>query len=333
MAEQAQDFLDQIKEGKDGKEAAEAVKVSLRDLSKEEHGGQGTAAIFMLDPRKLKVEPGFNPRDMTTPDRVEGLDTLAQNIAANGVQRPLIVRQPDATGLAVITDGERRWRASLIAQDKYGAALKAIPCQLEPKGTDAANRLARVVGVYNNSNPLTTLEQATAVARVIEMGWTIENVARQFGISSMRVYQLLDTEALDPELKKRIRWGEISATLAAEIQAQHGPEIAKDAIGKAVEEKKGQISQTRKAGKSGTKQAKVRPGDVARHLPPLEGKARDPNAADKERLKIYDRSKREFVQVMASYWAKGKVEEVNGRFRVTFAKDAYAQIVDFLRVA
>jgi ParB-like chromosome segregation protein Spo0J len=102
--------------------AAPAKKVErLRDL------GDGRRDLIMLDPRKIVVEPGLNPRDYKLQENLDHLNELKASIRASGTLQPLWVRFDVKTKAAVLVDGECRLRANLeLIAD--GEEIVAVPC-------------------------------------------------------------------------------------------------------------------------------------------------------------------------------------------------------------
>ena len=69
------------------------LKVSARDQ-------------LMIDPRIIKIEDGFNPRNYDDPENREHLDELKRSIREVGVQQPLDVRFESGEGSCYLVDGE-----------------------------------------------------------------------------------------------------------------------------------------------------------------------------------------------------------------------------------
>lgn len=302
------DFMNQLQSS-----ATKAAPMSLSDMTKPEAGGGGKTPVYHVNPYALAVEPGFNPREFASEERAAYIDQLALSIKEEGVHTPLVVRPAEKDGGSpIVVNGECRLRATKRAIEHYGAEIKTIPVMVEPKGTDPAKRLLRVVGVYNRSNPLTPLEQATAVAKAIGMGWTHENVALELGVSRERVYQLLDIEGLAPELKAHVKAGVISPTLAVEAQKEHGSAAA-DVVGIAVEANKGKTTRTAKGGK---KQARVKPKQVLSKEP--KGGKVTPKVATKGEIA-------ETAQVLCSLLNKAKVTVGDKEAVIKMDKAAWAK--------
>ena len=74
---------------------------------------EGRSDVHRVNPFLIKIEPGFNAREIDAPSTQEHIDELAQSIAKIGVQRPLKVRNKG--GEMLLKDGECRLRATIRA--------------------------------------------------------------------------------------------------------------------------------------------------------------------------------------------------------------------------
>lgn len=140
------------------------------------------------------------------------LDSLARDIAVNGVRMPLRVRRKGRHAVVfVVTDGNRRLRASRMAVEKYGAQLKAITCQIEDVGEDDATRLFTMLATGTHGKPLTPQEEGAGYRKALEkFGVKIEDIARRVGRSVEYVRGCLAIDA-NPEA------GHLSPTAAAKL--------------------------------------------------------------------------------------------------------------------
>jgi len=161
----------------------------------------------------------YHPRvDM----RQDTLEDLARSIEAQGVVQPIVVRPLDkgADGQPryEIIAGERRWRASQLAQlDEIPAIIKQIP-------DEAAIAMALIENIQReNLNPL---EEARALERLIrEFELTHQEAAQAVGRSRAAVSNLLRlmdlSEKVKPMLESReIEMGHARALLALSNPAQ-----------------------------------------------------------------------------------------------------------------
>lgn len=188
----------------------------LRDLK------AGKRDLLMFDPRILQVEEGYNIRDLTTADAQAKLMVLAKSIADNGfsIGQPLTVRLRDE-GVFVVA-GHRRRAATMIAIEQLGAEIEMIPAIAEAKGTSEADRCADLV-VSNSGEPLTSLELATVVRRLIGYGWDEAKIAKKFGWATTQTVDNYLTLISAPEaVQQMVRNDEVAASTAVAAMRKHG---------------------------------------------------------------------------------------------------------------
>lgn len=196
---------------------------------------QAKRDFFMVDPRKLSIDPTYNVRDLTTPDAREGLDELKAMVRADGVQIPLVVRMvgDDLT----IVQGHRRHTVvmELIAE---GEDIRAIPAIAEPKGVNDADRTFDLLR-SNSGQPLAPLEIAEVVKRLINYGWTEAQIAQRRGWrSTQTVTNYLSMLEMPEKMKEHVKNGHVSATLAREITKTKDGEEADQVIREQLEVRK-----------------------------------------------------------------------------------------------
>lgn len=190
--------------------------MKLRDLAASKRD------MLMIDPRIILVEDGYNIRDLTTPDAQSKLMGLAQSIADNGfsIEQPITVRMEDEK--VYVVAGHRRRAATLIAIDKLGAEIEAIPCIAEAKGTSEADRCADLV-VSNSGEPLTSLELGGVVKRLVAFGWDNGRIAKRFGWASAQTVDGYLTLLSAPQaVQEMVRNDEVSASTAISTVRKHG---------------------------------------------------------------------------------------------------------------
>lgn len=200
--------------------------MKLRDLAISKRD------ILNFDPKIIRVEEGYNIRDLTTSDAQSKLMGLAQSIADNGfsIEQPITVRMVGEK--VYVVAGHRRLAATLIAIEKLGAEIESIPCITEAKGTSEADRCADLV-VSNSGEPLTALELGGVIKRLIAFGWENAKIAKKLGWASAQTVENKLLLLSAPEaVQEFVRNGDISATTAVETTRKHGAE-AGEVIAKA----------------------------------------------------------------------------------------------------
>lgn len=187
---------------------------SLRKLSEADKENVKRANSFMIDPRIIQIEPGFNLRGMFTENYWEQSDTLAhieQFVKAyrNGdFVPPIAVKVID--GVAFVRDGEHRLRAlrKLIAD---GVPFQRVEV-VEASGDELAQ--AKTNFNANNGKQWSAVERAVHYGRFKSYGMTVEEIANEVGKTVQHVYQLLTILDMPLEMKRRIQEGKVSASAA-----------------------------------------------------------------------------------------------------------------------
>lgn len=208
----------------------------LKDLA------ESTKDMFLLDPKEVEIQAGFNPRDFSTPKRMARVEALATSIAEVGVLVPIVVRYEG--GRAILVDGETRLRASWLAIER-GAPLKTIPAIGEPAGTSEEDRLGGVF-VRNGGEgeegasgtaPLTMLEQANGVARLRNaFGWSVEKISRLTGFTDRHIANLIALNGAPEGVKSFVRDDKVAGSTAIKaLRASDPVKVLNEAVQVAAE--------------------------------------------------------------------------------------------------
>jgi len=193
----------------------------------------GRVDLFRMAPRDLTVDPGWNSRtkvfDHTDPDDIE----LARSIAEVGVKNALTVYM--RAGVPVITDGHRRFAATLYAMDVLGAKVHSVPVQTEGKHANEADRVLSQI-VRNSGKPLDPFEKGNVFAKLMDLGWKEADIAAKVGLTRQRVADLLKLRAAPKPVADMVKAGTISAGLAIDtMRASKGDDArATEVLAKAV---------------------------------------------------------------------------------------------------
>ena len=172
------------------------------------------------------LRPGrYQPRrDM----RPEALEELAESIKSQGVIQPIVVRPVEkSSGLEryEIIAGERRWRASQLAQ------LETIPALIRDVPDEAAIAMALIENIQRED--LNAIEEAEALYRLQqEFDLSHQEVADAVGKSRASVSNLLRLMSLNPSAKTLLENGDIEMgharailSLENDLQAQTARQI------------------------------------------------------------------------------------------------------------
>ena len=163
--------------------------VSNKKLGKGLSSLLGNKEELKLDSKKdnglllIPIERIF--RDENQPRKEfdkEKIEELAQSINKNGLIQPLIVTKKDAENYTLVA-GERRWRASQIAN------LKILPALLLPTDLDK-DEISLIENIQRENLKVT--EEAQAYQRLIEKNsYTHDQLSKIVGKSRSHITNLL----------------------------------------------------------------------------------------------------------------------------------------------
>ncbi|WP_286221254.1 ParB/RepB/Spo0J family partition protein [Marinobacter apostichopi] len=168
----------------------------------------------------------FQPRRDMDP---AALQELADSIRQQGVMQPVVVR-PIAEGRYELIAGERRWRATQMAE------LDSIPAIIRDVPDEAAIAMALIENIQReNLNPI---EEAFALQRLQdEFGLTQAQVAEAVGKSRTTITNLLRLIGLTEDVRLMLEHGDLEMghgramlTLPPEQQMQ----VAKQVVAKSL---------------------------------------------------------------------------------------------------
>ena len=156
--------------------------------------------------------PGkYQPRKDMSPD---ALEDLASSIRAQGIIQPIVVRKVDDNKYEIIA-GERRWRASQLAQ------LDEVPCLVKDVPDEAAVAIALIENIQRED--LNAMEEAQALDRLMnEFSLTHQEVAEAVGKSRTTVTNLLRLNNLNDDVKLLVEHGDIEMGHARALLALDG---------------------------------------------------------------------------------------------------------------
>jgi ParB family transcriptional regulator, chromosome partitioning protein len=150
------------------------------------------------------------------------LEELAASIVANGVIQPILVR-PQSNGRFQLIAGERRWRASELAQKK------TIPAILRQVSDEQAMEITIVENLQRAD--LNPMEQARAFERLArEFHMTQEQMATRTGKSRVAITNFIRLLKLPAGVQTRVETGELSFGHAKVLLGlEHAEDIEKAA--------------------------------------------------------------------------------------------------------
>ena len=173
-----------------------------------------------------------DPNNPRTEWDEEDLARLAESVKQKGLIQPIRTRWDETTGKHVITVGERRYRASLLA------GLSHLPCICTTTAPTEAEILAESLQENLLRSNLSALDQARAYRRYLDLtGETAARLAEILCVHPSTISRALALTELPAEVQARVSTGEISPTAGAEIAKLRNPEVAKKVAAKAAETK------------------------------------------------------------------------------------------------
>ncbi|OCX65336.1 chromosome partitioning protein ParB [Thioclava sp. SK-1] len=172
-----------------------------------------------------RIEP--NPDQPRRTFVQEKLEELAASIREKGVIQPLIVRKhPTKDDHYEIVAGERRWRASQLAQ------LHELPVIVREFTDTEVLEVAIIENIQRDD--LNPLEEALGYRQLMDrFGHTQERMAEALSKSRSHIANLLRLLQLPEEVQTYLREGQLTAGHArAMITAADPIKLAKDAVAK-----------------------------------------------------------------------------------------------------
>lgn len=156
----------------------------------------------------------------------EALEELAESIRQKGVIQPLIVRPARTEGQYEIVAGERRWRASQLAQ------LHEVPALVRDFSDAEVLEVAIIENVQRAD--LSPLEEALAYRQLMErFGHTQEKIAEALSRSRSHIANTMRLLTLPTEIQDMISAGKLTAGHArALISAPDAVALAAKVVGK-----------------------------------------------------------------------------------------------------
>ena len=197
----------------------------MADVTAEETPSTQTARRADLVVPVEKITP--NPEQPRRQFTEEQLNDLAASIREKGVIQPLIVRpKPGADGEYEIVAGERRWRASQMAQ------LHELPVIVREYSDTEALEVAIIENIQRAD--LNAIEEAAGYRDLMNrFGHTQEKVSEALGKSRSHIANLLRLLNLPDEVQDFVRDGKLSAGHARTLVTAENPiDLARQIIAK-----------------------------------------------------------------------------------------------------
>lgn len=269
----------------------------LKDIAEK------TRDQFMVDPRKIAIEQGHNPRDFRLPENQEHLKQMKASVQAQGVLVPLLVRWDVEVKQGVLVDGECRLRAVLSLIEE-GVEILTVPA-VQVQGNNEADRLLTSL-TANTGKPLSKWEIGTAFKRLIAFGWDADTIAKRTGYTSRFIKESLELSDAPEDVKQLLSEQAVTPSLAL----QH---IRKDGAG-AGEKLKEKVAKARakspkkKGGKQATakRERKIKGVVLTAEEAETVLKALRRAAAGKELAATYPDQYKDALETFVTAFSRGK---------------------------
>ena len=169
----------------------------------------------LIDPNPHQPRGAIDPASLTE---------LVASIQAQGVLQPILVRRSESDGdRYVIVAGERRWRATIIAD------RPTIPCHVRAMSDEQASAAALVENLQRAD--LTALEEADGYRRLMtEFGLTQQRLGHAVGKSRSHIANSVRLLDLPEAVRAHLRSGALTAGHARALLAHADPEQAANVV-------------------------------------------------------------------------------------------------------
>src|SRR6266542_5927950 len=176
----------------------ELTEAATRLVTEHQHrpgAGWSGDELGMVPVERIRVLEGHNARQ-----DLGDIFELTESIRSHGVLQALLVEQlADEGGQPVygLLAGHRRLQAARMAQ------LAEVPCQVR-RDLDAGTRTVVMLVENLRRRDLDPLEEAVGIRRLVELGLSQREVARQLGCSQGQVSKRLALLELPDQIRKTI---------------------------------------------------------------------------------------------------------------------------------
>ncbi|WP_299421785.1 ParB/RepB/Spo0J family partition protein [uncultured Shimia sp.] len=189
------------------------------DTSRPDAGAAPRRADLVVPIERIEPNPDQPRRDFTP----EQLDDLANSIREKGVIQPLIVRKKPGDRYEIVA-GERRWRASQMAQ------LHELPVIVREYDDTEVLEIAIIENIQRAD--LNPVEEAMGYRQLMQkFGHTQEKVSEALGKSRSHIANLMRLLNLPDDVQVMLREGHLSAGHArALVTTDNASELARKVV-------------------------------------------------------------------------------------------------------
>ena len=207
---------------------------TLGQLYSTGNSGLTVKKTHMVPLQSIYIEEGFNVRDID----FDHVNEFKEAFIAGEYIPPLFVEVTEK-GVKVI-DGHHRYLGALEAV-KSGHEIARIECK-DFTGTEA-DKIAFMI-TSSQGKPLSPTERAVAYHRLINQGFSVDEIAKKVKRSPTDVRHHLQLAECEPQIKAMVKAHEISSSDAIALQKEHGAlaaQVAKQALMDAQEQGKNKV--------------------------------------------------------------------------------------------
>ena len=155
------------------------------------------------------------------------LNDLSNSIAKYGVIQPIVVRKT-ADKYEIIA-GERRYKAACLA------GLQTIPAIINNTDDNTSAEIALLENLQRKN--LTVIEEAQSYKKLIDRGFTQDEIANKLGISQSSIANKLRLLTLPREVREALLYNRISERHARSLLTLNDPDLQKSLLNKIVTER------------------------------------------------------------------------------------------------
>lgn len=198
------------------------------------NSGLTVKKTHMVPLQSIYIEEGFNVRDID----FDHVNEFKEAFIAGEYIPPLFVEVTEK-GVKVI-DGHHRYLGALEAV-KSGHEIARIECK-DFTGTEA-DKIAFMI-TSSQGKPLSPTERAVAYHRLINQGFSVDEIAKKVKRSPTDVRHHLQLAECEPQIKAMVKAHEISSSDAIALQKEHGAlaaQVARQALIDAQEQGKNKV--------------------------------------------------------------------------------------------
>lgn len=155
------------------------------------------------------------------------LNSLSDSIKKYGVIQPIVLRKIGEK--YEIIAGERRYKASLLA------GLAKIPAIINQTDDNTSAEIALLENLQRKN--LTVIEESQSYKKLLDRGFTQDEIASKLGISQSSIANKLRLLNLPKEVQEALLYNKISERHARSLLSLNNPKLQVDLLNKIVSEK------------------------------------------------------------------------------------------------